>query len=677
MKKFILFFFTFPLGMAILCSCGSAEPNFATLWDAVSVGSLPGVKKLVGKGADVNGDGFHGELKGHLKLNNMTPLMKAAMGGHVEIARELIALGADVNAKTDEGVTAIMIAAFNGHADVVEAIVAAHEIKIKTKPKVEKTEQMTWQAFFATAFKKPDAADSKARAIARAERFATGARDEDCAAALVLAAFNGQTAAVKALVNAGVGINAWTSTSNKSKWPINHKTALAAAAGNGHVETVEELLAIGANANTPNGYENTALVAAVSNKHYEIAKMLVSAGAKTGLIVYNAALKGDLEVVQALIDAEIGDNANDYGDTGLHAAAQNGHLEVAEKFLAMYSNERSRARSYAGNQRAAFVNAKNFSGATALHYASQNGHLQIVKFLLANGANVNAKNDDGFAALQYAVGKVADPIKGDSAAKENTEVAKALIYAGAQINDKNQLGQTALMTAANNGHVKTVQMLLANGAYVNAMDNNSKTALDYAKEIAHNDIVVLLGGSLHEPTFAVLPDDTAASDTLATKERFQPQDNADAYYQKGISQAKAGDYPAAISSFDQALELAPQNASIYKDRGQAHLFNRDYEAALQDAEKAAKLDAKHISTLQKVRAEVRAATKCPHCKGAGNIATIQTLPCASCKGTGKGLHMKGALPPPCQVCRGGGTIRKEQRGKCPQCDGAGSSMQRR
>jgi ankyrin repeat protein len=60
-------------------------------------------------------------------------------------------------------------------------------------------------------------------------------------------------------------------------------------------------------------------------------------------------------------------------------ASENGHLETVKLLIANKAD----------------VNAKNNDGWTALMSASRNGHLEIVKLLIANKADVNAKNDKG------------------------------------------------------------------------------------------------------------------------------------------------------------------------------------------------------------------------------------------------------------------------------------------
>jgi ankyrin repeat protein len=52
--------------------------------------------------------------------------------------------------------------------------------------------------------------------------------------------------------------------------------------------------------------------------------------------------------------------------------------------------------------------------------------------------------------------------------------------------------QTALMLAAERGHVETVKELLLGGADVARVDTQRNTAVDYAREGGHDDIVALL-----------------------------------------------------------------------------------------------------------------------------------------------------------------------------------------
>ena len=50
------------------------------------------------------------------------------------------------------------------------------------------------------------------------------------------------------------------------------------------------------------------------------------------------------------------------------------------------------------------VNAKSSrDGSTPLHQAVRNGHTEIVELLIANGADVNSKDEDGQTPLDWAI----------------------------------------------------------------------------------------------------------------------------------------------------------------------------------------------------------------------------------------------------------------------------------
>ena len=146
------------------------------------------------------------------------------------------------------------------------------------------------------------------------------------------------------------------------------------------------------------------------------------------------------------------------------------------------------------------VNVKDrlWGDTTALMYASKYNKLAIVKFLVENGAEVNAVDNDKRTALMYAssngednkivhylLSKGADinakDINGENAlmratSKYQWDIAKFLIEQGININNKNKNGNTALMWFAENGDLDKVQYLISKGADINAKNNDGKTA---------------------------------------------------------------------------------------------------------------------------------------------------------------------------------------------------------
>jgi ankyrin repeat protein len=74
----------------------------------------------------------------------------------------------------------------------------------------------------------------------------------------------------------------------------------------------------------------------------------------------------------------------------------------------------------------------------------------------------------------------------------NAELVKTLLGYGARVNERNEAGQTALMLAAREGYVENVKVLIEGLADVNKMDDDDWTALKYARENKHENVVELL-----------------------------------------------------------------------------------------------------------------------------------------------------------------------------------------
>ena len=98
--------------------------------------------------------------------------------------------------------------------------------------------------------------------------------------------------------------------------------------------------------------------------------------------------------------------------------------------------------------------------------AASRGNIKRVKLLIEEGADVNARDEDGSTALI------------EAARYEHTEIAKLLIENGADVNAKDKDGWTALMGVAKTG--ETAKLLIEHGADVNAKDNDGMTALKWA-----------------------------------------------------------------------------------------------------------------------------------------------------------------------------------------------------
>ena len=74
----------------------------------------------------------------------------------------------------------------------------------------------------------------------------------------------------------------------------------------------------------------------------------------------------------------------------------------------------------------------------------------------------------------------------------NLEEIERLLAQGADVNAKDNGGWTALMWVASYGHTETAEMLIDNGADVNAIDNYGRTALIIATSYGYTEIIDLL-----------------------------------------------------------------------------------------------------------------------------------------------------------------------------------------
>ena len=114
----------------------------------------------------------------------------------------------------------------------------------------------------------------------------------------------------------------------------------------------------------------------------------------------------------------------------------------------------------------------------------------------------------------------------EAAAKGDLEDVKRHLEKGADVNAKDDNGWTPLHEAAWNGHKEVVELLIVKGANVNAMDNDSKTPLGQARTFGHTDIAELL---------IAKGADANAKDHKATQETSSPLISTGKYWEARLS----------------------------------------------------------------------------------------------------------------------------------------------
>eukprot|EP00964_Phaeocystis_antarctica_P156538 scaffold126248_cov63-Phaeocystis_antarctica.AAC.1 len=298
------------------------------VYESAGRGELQKVTKWLGKGGPV--DALCPATTEDGSTATFGLLHAAARNGQLEMAGELLKRGASVDLPGSLGITALMAAAHRGHLSVV-LLLLQHSAN-------------------------PDLQD-----------------DYD-QTALMAAAHQGQEACVKALLRAGAN----TELLNDRGF-----TALQCAENQGHT-AIAELIRQHAAPRQP--------TAAAPAAPPDASEATVSSPASLPLEIYESSQRGELQKVVkwlgkgGLVDALASDDGRTASFGLLHAAATNGHLEMARELL----------------KRGASVDLPGSLGLTALMATAGIGHLSTLRLLLQHSANPDLQVTYGGNALMTA-----------------------------------------------------------------------------------------------------------------------------------------------------------------------------------------------------------------------------------------------------------------------------------
>jgi ankyrin repeat protein len=437
-------------------------------------------------------------------------LIEAVKTHNAEAVQALIKQKVDVNARQNDGATALHWAVHFTDTNAIELLLRSGA--------------------------KPDLADDTGvtplylaclnRQGALVERLLQSRANPNAAlvsgeTALMTCARTGEAAGVKALLARGAQINA--------KEPGHDQTALMWAAAQGHPEAVEALLKAGAdvharsrryiqtvtsevtqragreelNYDVPRGGSTAILFAARSGDPQSV-RLLVAAGADvndqlpdgaSALVV--ATHSGNHEVAKTLIEMGADVNGAAVGYAPLHAAVLRSNLDLVKALLAHNANPNlpmTRGTPVRRNSQD-FELPKTLIGATPYLLAAKFVEADIMRALAAAGADTRLPMKDGATPLMAAVGMgVTPPVRDEKRGtdrrglaildggkvesdKQVLEAVSAAIELGSDINAANPLGDTALHIAAVQGYADVVKLLASNGADLNARNAKDQTPL--------------------------------------------------------------------------------------------------------------------------------------------------------------------------------------------------------
>lgn len=341
-------------------------------------GDVAEVERLIkSKKVDVNAvDGTFG----------FTALMHAAYHNRADIAKLLIDAGAKVNQKNKNDVSALFVAATTNAPDVAKLLIAAGADMnyVQKGDGATPLSMASRDVCFETAKVLVEAGADVNKRINSIIR-------EDKKTALMEAAATGSPKVVKLLIDAGADVNARD---------INGFTPLLFWGGRDDTLEVGKLLiAAKADVNAKNNLGETVLMSAARGRAYAAMKLFIAARADvnaksndgTTALMNASKQRGNPPPtgVKILIDAGANVNAkNNYGFTALHYVARDNAFSIAKVLIAAGAN----------------VNAQNRGGATPIMIAASSidSGPEVVMEIIAGGANLGIRADNGDTALEYA-----------------------------------------------------------------------------------------------------------------------------------------------------------------------------------------------------------------------------------------------------------------------------------
>ncbi|XP_077435531.1 uncharacterized protein ankrd50l [Vanacampus margaritifer] len=389
--------------------------------------------------------------------------------GYGEVANLLLERGANPGHRDNDGMTPLLLAAYEGHDDIVELLLeAGADVDESAGPKGDVPACAAVTPLLAAA------AMGHMKTVSRLLFWgaAVDAIDAEGRTALSLAAARGTTEVVRALLDRGLDENhkddlGWTplhsaaceghravcaaltergSTVRVGEMDVEGRTALILAAQEGHLGATRLLL----DRRSPidhRAYDgHSALSGALLEGHSEVAELLMRRGADTDVrdaegrpLLYLLVLEGQLHMSTLLIEkgGPPLESRDSESRTALHVASWQGIVDVVDLLLKHRANP----------------NAQDAEGRPPLHSVAWTGHTDVGRRLLsASTINIDLTCHQGATALSIA------------AQQGHADVVAILLQGGANPDHVDKYGRTPMKVAGKHGHTKVIRLLESFGA---------------------------------------------------------------------------------------------------------------------------------------------------------------------------------------------------------------------
>lgn len=425
-------------------------------------------------------------------INEYTPLHLAVLNGNVKVLKALLGMrgytNIEINAKDIRGQAALQLAVIMGDLEAVQALL------LKCSQRSLSAKNQNGNTLFHLAVISGNVEVLKALLASRIQR-SPNAKNQNGQAALHLAVIMGNLEAVKALL----AKDAWVYAKD-----INLDTPLHLAVVSGNEEIVQALLEKGARIDARNQDGQTALQLTVfgnpiiqrthADQTYADGRLLNEKEA-AGLIRAKPNIPIVLpKMAEHLIKSAIVRNMHQPSLVASHPKLRkcwskcvNDKRNKAESSFTVHDMEETSEEMMIdvvsdGN---VLMNMDQHLTDTNIINAAANGYIEVVKYLIKQGADVNAQDKDGKTALHYA------------AANGHVDAVKCLIEQGVEVNaaeSKNR--RTALHYAVANGSLELLRYLLENllekGSDVDVKDKHGISPLRYAVAKGNSAVVSIL-----------------------------------------------------------------------------------------------------------------------------------------------------------------------------------------